>query len=156
MEPPSSDFISILNPSGQEIDLLTLRKGVFAALQKFSMSPADVTVLLTSDLEIAKLNHEYRGVSSATDVLTFMLDEDGSGDIAISLETGARQAAARGVALNTELAYLAIHGALHLAGLDDLTEIQRAEMMREMNDVAVSIGLPADTAWESIYDRESA
>lgn len=156
MEPPSSDFISILNPSGREVDLSTLRNGVFTALTKFRKSPADVTVLLTDDAEIARLNHEYRGISAATDVLTFMLDEDGSGDIAISLDTAMRQARARAVDLNTELAYLAIHGALHLVGLDDLTEVQRAEMMHEMNEVAVSIGLPADANWESIYDRESA
>lgn len=156
MEPPSSGFITILNHTGRDLELSAPLDGIRGAFRRFGKQPTEVSLLLTSDAAIRRLNREYRDVDSATDVLTFPLDEDGGGDIAISLDTAERQAAARGVDLTTELAYLAIHGALHLVGLDDITDRQRAEMMREMNAVAVEIGLPSDAAWESIYATEVA
>ncbi|MCX7038387.1 MAG: rRNA maturation RNase YbeY [Spirochaetes bacterium] len=80
----------------------------------------DVSILLCPDARIAQLNRRYRGLDRPTDVLSFPRgDTDAlSGDIAISLESLARNAAAYGVSRNEELKRLAIHGLLHLAGMD--------------------------------------
>ena len=78
-----------------------------------------VSVLWTDDEGIRELNARFRGRDEPTDVLTFPgPDFPGAplGDVAISLETARRQAAARGIPPETETAYLAIHAALHLAG----------------------------------------
>ena len=90
-----------------------------------------VSVLLTSDSAIRKLNRKYRRKNKATDVLSFPAaipqgkgrDEDRvAGDLAISVDTAARQALAMGHPLATELKVLILHGLLHLAGLNHETD----------------------------------
>ena len=108
-------------------------------------------MLITEDEEIRSLNRLYRKVDEETDVLTFPADNPLLlGDIAISAPYAERQATARGVSLEQELAYLAIHGALHLAGFDDESDEDRLEMVAEMNRAAVAAGLPPDENWFSI------
>jgi probable rRNA maturation factor len=97
----------------------------------------DVSVLLTGDEEIRKLNRIYRGKNKATDVLSFPAPdavsghEGVAGDLAVSLETAARQAQELGHSLGMELQILLLHGLLHLSGFDHETdegEMARREM----------------------------
>ena len=87
-----------------------------------------VTVLLTTDAAIRKLNRQFRGKNKATDVLSFPADQafpnapDFAGDLAISVPTARRQGAARGHSLGIELKVLMLHGLLHLAGYDHETD----------------------------------
>ncbi len=84
-----------------------------------------VTVLLTTDGGIRRLNREFRGKDKATDVLSFPaseMAEDEAGDLAISVATARRQALEHGHALGTELKVLTLHGLLHLAGYDHETD----------------------------------
>jgi probable rRNA maturation factor len=108
----------------------------------------EVEVLLTSDAELKRLNRSFRGKNKATDVLsfpTFIPDgfpagfpvPDTAGDLAISLETAARQAAAFGHSLRDEVRILLLHGLLHLSGLDHETDngemaAREAELRREL------------------------
>src|ERR1700756_4324719 len=83
----------------------------------------NVSVLLTGDEEIRQLNRVFRRKDEATDVLSFpALEMNGNrklvGDLAIWVETAARQAEQREHALNVELKILLLHGVLHLAGWD--------------------------------------
>jgi probable rRNA maturation factor len=86
----------------------------------------EVTVLLTTDAAIRKLNKQFRGKNKATDVLSFPAEgpmpgtapEEMAGDLAIGVETARRQAAEQGHALTCELKVLVLHGLLHLAGYD--------------------------------------
>ncbi len=80
-----------------------------------------VEVLLTSDSEIRRLNRTFRKKNKATDVLSFPAPKEAegmAGDLAISLDTAARQAAEHGHTLRDELRILLLHGLLHLAGED--------------------------------------
>jgi probable rRNA maturation factor len=85
-----------------------------------------VDVLLTSDAGIRRLNREFRGKNKATDVLSFPTPEEiadeHAGDLAISLDTAARQAEACGHSLEMEVKVLLLHGLLHLAGEDHETD----------------------------------
>lgn len=113
--------------------------------------PAEISVLLTHDDALRELNRDYRGRDEATDVLTFPGAGFGAlGDIAISVDRAQAQAEARGATRDEELQFLAIHGALHLLGMDDETDTERAEMVTEMNRVAVALGLPRDDSWASL------
>jgi len=109
-----------------------LRPRVLAAFLKHASESArlagDVDVLLTSDAHLRRLNREFRGKDRPTDVLSFPAPESlnghrrVAGDLAISVETAARQAEERGHALATELEILVLHGLLHLAGYDHETD----------------------------------
>ena len=82
----------------------------------------------------------FRGKNEATDVLSFPAAEIGpgvAGNLAISLETAARQAACFGHSLRDEVRVLLLHGVLHLAGFDheaDGVEMaaREAELRREL------------------------
>ncbi|MCX7800000.1 MAG: rRNA maturation RNase YbeY [Fimbriimonadales bacterium] len=115
-----------------------------------------VSLLWTDDRGIRELNARFRGLNEPTDVLTFPgPDFPGAplGDVAISLETARRQARARGIAPEVEVAYLAIHAALHLAGFDDEAEDDRARMQAEMARMAELCGLPVDPEWVSLHEE---
>lgn len=104
---------------------------------------AEVSVLLTDDVEIQELNLEYRDLDEPTDVLSFPLQEgegagiqpDMLGDVVISLEYAGRQAAGRGWDLGAELDFLLIHGLLHLLGHDHEEPAEADEMERRTGEV---------------------
>ena len=108
------------------------------ALSKRATAPAyEISVLLTADAEMTALNSEYRGIDAPTDVLAFAMreGEDCSamhpmllGDIVISLETAAQQAAAAKHSLETEVAVLTAHGVLHLLGYEHATPEEESIM----------------------------
>lgn len=92
-----------------------------------------VSVLITSDKAIKKLNRQYRGKNKATDVLSFPAAdprhgrrERVAGDLAISIDMAARQALVLDHPLATELKVLMLHGLLHLAGFDH--EVDKGQM----------------------------
>jgi rRNA maturation RNase YbeY len=127
------------------------------AFRRHGKPNAKACLLLTSEERVRELNRTFRGVDESTDVLTFPAGTyagDDLGDVAIAVPYAERQAKLRKVSLTQELGFLAIHGALHLVGLDDQTEIDRAEMVREMNLVAVEAGLKPDEQWASILHGE--
>ncbi len=109
--------------------------------------------MFTDDESIRKLNFEYRDKDAATDVLSFALNEgdepdivDGPeemllGDIIISLETASRQAEEYGHSMDRELAYLLVHGMLHLLGYDHMTEEDRTEMRFEEERILSKLGI---------------
>ncbi len=156
MEPPSQHRVHVVDETRERLVHDALRRGVLAALGREGAAPSEVTVLLTSDERVHDLNLAFRGVDSATDVLTFPSGEGADGDVAIAVPYARRQAERRGVPFETEIAYLAIHGALHLCGLDDATEAEAVEMRRRMSGAAVAAGLPPDEAWGSILHEEIA
>lgn len=119
----------------------------------------DIEFVFVEDETIRTLNREHRGKDEATDVLTFEApDFPGAplGEIVIAVPFAETQALLRKVSLRTELAYLAIHGVLHLCGFDDIEEADRRRMMAEMASVGEEIGLEPDREWTSIALGEPA
>lgn len=121
IDPPSSslalDALSTISSSG-------LARFVNRARAAVRLD-GEVEVLLTSDAEIKRLNKAFRGKNKATDVLSFPAPEEAeglAGDLAVSLDTAARQAAEHGHALRDEVRILLLHGLLHLAGEDHETD----------------------------------
>ncbi|HVC47341.1 MAG TPA: rRNA maturation RNase YbeY [Terracidiphilus sp.] len=104
----------------------------------------DVTVLLTTDKAIRRLNRRFRGLDKATDVLSFLADGPAAGgmagDLAISVQTARRQADKQGHALSAEMKVLILHGLLHLAGYDHETDDGR--MARRERVLRARLGLP--------------
>ncbi len=104
------------------------------ALGKFSRKP--VNIIFTDGPGIRELNRRFLGKNRLTDVIAFNLPPapvPGApwGELYICVPVAARQARAMGHSLLTELLVLTVHGALHLAGLDDATRDQRLLMNKK-------------------------
>ncbi|MCL6639111.1 MAG: rRNA maturation RNase YbeY, partial [Firmicutes bacterium] len=96
---------------------------------------------------------QYRGVDAPTDVLSFAMEEgefmpggedEGVilGDVVISLQAAERQAKEYGHSFRRELAYLTVHGVLHLLGYDHQSEEDRTLMRRKEEEVLTRLGQP--------------
>ncbi len=117
-----------------------------------------VTVLLTTDAALRRLNRQFLGKNKPTDVLSFpaepipevraprvraprvRADDQFAGDLAISVERARSQAADEGHPLSTEIKILILHGLLHLAGYDH--EADSGRMARRERALRSSLGLP--------------
>jgi probable rRNA maturation factor len=102
-------------------------------------SDQDLTVVFISDRAMRQINRTWRGKRGTTDVLSFPANQDefekaaglNLGDVIISVEQAARQAAANKLSLDVEIAQLILHGLLHLCGHDHETdngEMNRLEL----------------------------
>jgi probable rRNA maturation factor len=95
---------------------------------------AELTIRLTGDRELRRLNREFRGLDETTDVLSFAtgaaLGEPYLGDLALSWPAVRRQAAEYGHPEAVEAALLAVHGLLHLLGWDHEGPAEEREMWR--------------------------
>lgn len=101
-----------------------------AALDALGVPHAELSIVLCDDVAIAALNRDWRGLDQPTDVLSFPLHTPAQpgdlpvtrplllGDVVVSHETAARQAAAVGHPGLDELAVLLVHGVCHLLGWD--------------------------------------
>ncbi len=99
-----------------------------------------VSLILTNDKTIQTLNREFRNIDTATDVLSFELDdevhpgESGLGEVYISLEQAWKQSQEADRAFEIEVAHLAIHGTLHLLGYEHETDSGYAKMNQKELD----------------------
>jgi len=103
----------------------------------------ELSIVLTDDSDLQRLNKEYRGLDKPTDVLSFFQEDDFMpvssakkilGDIVISLDT-AEFAVDETRTLSDEVCWLVIHGVLHLLGYDDETEKGYNEMVKKGLDI---------------------
>jgi probable rRNA maturation factor len=87
---------------------------------------AELSVLLVDDAGIREINRDYLDRDHPTNVISFAMQEgEGSGltpdllgDVVISTETAARDAADADISYLHELYFLLLHGVLHLLGYD--------------------------------------
>ena len=115
----------------------------------------ELSVLLCNNEYIHKLNKEYRQIDRPTDVLSFALNEGEDngeveshllGDLIISLERTAEQAQEYGHPFERELAYLTVHGCLHILGYDHMTDEDKQEMRTEEEFVLGNLGYVREDA----------
>jgi probable rRNA maturation factor len=108
-------------------------------LASIGKSGHDATIAFISDRQIRVLNKQFRGLNKSTDVLSFPAGDvefaetshPSLGDIAISVERAEVQAVENGLAFESEIAQLILHGLLHLCGFDHETdngEMNRLEL----------------------------
>jgi len=137
--------------SQQDFSDTSLLKRAARSTLDFESAPADVdmTIVLTDDAQLHKLNREYLGVDAPTDVLSFPSSEIDPetgipyfGDILISIPRATQQAQAAGHPVEAEVQLLVVHGTLHLMGHDHAEAEEKARMWNAQAEVLGSLGLP--------------
>lgn len=104
---------------------------------------AELSILLTSDAAIHKLNAQYRGRDKPTNVISFSGENIARaknqsfllGDVVLSYQTISAEAQAQSKRLNDHICHLIVHGILHLLGHDHENE----EMAHEMEQKEIKI-----------------
>lgn len=117
--------------------------------------PVEISVLVTDDEEMRRLNLQYRGKDSTTDVLSFSLREDSPGagrlvlppnmaeplgDVIVSYPRALAQAAEVGRSLDHELSWLIVHGTLQLLGYRHDTDAEEETMRAQERAVLHALG----------------
>lgn len=127
-----------------------IKKAVNMALDAESIDvPCMISVMLTDEEGIREVNREFRGVDSATDVLSFPMNELVAGafnadeceydmdtgcillgDMMISVPRCEKQGEEFGHGYKREIMYLTVHSVLHLLGYDHVDEGEMKRLMR--------------------------
>jgi probable rRNA maturation factor len=125
------------------VDRRAIRRLAARILEDHGRADADVTVVAAPDAFLRDLNREYRGLDAPTDVLSFGAPREAGkgrgprdadapeavlGDVVISTDRAAAQAAKRGVPFDREMLKLVAHGVLHLLGHDHEGPKERRSM----------------------------
>lgn len=106
--------------------MVKLKKMARLLCKDLKINTRKLSLLLTTNAEIAGYHQRYFRKKTATDVITFA--DKKNIDILISLDQALAQARPRGLKLFHETVLLVCHGLLHAKGLDDLKEKDRLEM----------------------------
>ena len=124
-------------------------------LSKLFEKERTFSVYITDAVEIQKMNAEYRGKDSSTDVLSWSYYErDHSsvhvGDLAVSWDNVCQQADTNGWDSKTEMIRILVHGCCHLSGLDhEKSKDEELEMLALEEQLLTNLGLPG------LYDNSS-
>ena len=123
----------------------TIRAAIVQAAS-FADVDGEVSVLLTDDDAIARLNRDWRNLDKPTNVLSFPAPETGAGeligDIVLAYETLARECETEDGLFLHHLAHLAAHGFLHLIGYDHQTDSQADEMEGLESQIMLRLHMP--------------
>ena len=148
------------------LDYLELAEEVAEAVLDYENCPyeSQIELLLTNNVEIQRINQEFREIDRPTDVLSFpmvdfecaaeydFLEDDDScfdpetgelmlGNIVISKEKVVAQAEEYGHSVKREYAFLIAHSMLHLLGYDHMEEEERAVMEAKQREILEQLGI---------------
>ena len=129
---------SVFGFEGGQISIV--RKAALAALNFERKNRAAINLILISDEQIKKLNTKFRKVRRITDVISFLYEEMPNakgivGDIYIAKERSKKQALSFKHSWDEELAYLTIHGILHLCGQTDYEAAAKKTMFERQDKI---------------------
>jgi len=125
--------VEIINRTRNRINRQLITRSVEAVLA-FKKIKGDVSIAIIGDTAMRRLNKKFRAKDKPTDILSFVEKESESplpgfiGELFIDLEQIKRQSKVFKTGVTWELAFITIHGALHLLGYEDETEPGRIEM----------------------------
>jgi len=123
-----------------------VRLAVVATANSLGFSHGTIGVLITGDAAIHVINREHLRHDYPTDVISFQYDASGDhveGELVASLDTAVREAIEQGWPPMHELLLYAIHGTLHICGLDDDNEVNRRVMRTAERHVLTMLGIEA-------------
>ena len=137
-----------IEPHPDFSQIALLEHAAHETLEGQSISDGDVTIVLSDDKQLHKLNREYLGFDAPTDVLSFPASESDPetgarylGDIIISVERARSKAEAAAHPLQSELQLLVVHGVLHLLGYDHAEADEKTRMWAAQAKILERLGL---------------
>ncbi|MCH8223930.1 MAG: rRNA maturation RNase YbeY [Chloroflexi bacterium] len=152
--------LGIDEPFEHRFDQAVVKSAAAAAIRReLKSGPPRVSITVTDDAELQRLNRDFRGLDRPTDVLAFgsadaldgdvRQEDDGFptppdqtptlGDVVISFDQAARQAETAGRPVEHELALLATHGVLHLLGFDHANAADEATMFGKTDEILAEV-----------------
>ena len=146
---------SIFNESNENLDEYVdkLYDLLDYALKHEKLNDVEFNVIFVDGDKIHEINREYRGIDRVTDVISFALEDNEEmkfdhrilGDIYICVSRAHEQAVEYGHSFLREIAFLMIHGLLHLLGYDHMEKEDEIVMFGKQNEILDSYGIRRDT-----------
>lgn len=145
--------IEIFNTLDKEIKELTeIEKLMNYACEYMKLDNVTFNIIIVDNEKIHEINKEYRGIDRPTDVISFALEDEKDmlldseagrilGDIYISLDKCIEQAKEYGHSFLRELAFLSVHGFLHLQGYDHMKKEDEEVMFKLQDEILDSYGI---------------
>ena len=131
------------------IDSERLERLASAVMEREGLPPGEVSVLITDDEMVRRLNREYGGEDTPTDVLAFSLTEGEEfaspddvlrlGEVIISYPTARRQADDADRPVRDEIEHLLVHGVLHLLGYDHAEPAEEERMRGREHELLAAL-----------------
>lgn len=142
--------IGIFNKTEEKIDKRFVRKVVKHTLKKMEAEKSEVNIIFVGLEEIHEINKTYRNVDRPTDVISFALEDTEDvtvyeervlGDIYICLDKVHEQAKEYGHTEIREMAFLIVHGLLHLLGYDHMIKEEEKIMFGLQEEILNEMGI---------------
>jgi probable rRNA maturation factor len=129
---PDRYFVALANEqTTHTVNEDQLTAAVIAVLGDSSFTSADISLAVVDDPAMHRLNRQFLEHDYPTDVLSFVLEDMDSrleGEVIISADTAATEAAEHGWSTAAEMLLYVVHGTLHLVGYRDKSPDEMAEM----------------------------
>ena len=146
--------IDVVNEADYLVEEARLQAAARVVLATHQVHPdSGMSVVITDDESVARLNRQYRGIDAPTDVLSFPADipdfsNDDSegeppylGDLIIAYPYASTQAEGEGHELGDSLSLLVVHGTLHLLGYDHDSHENKAKMWAAQEAALQTLGI---------------
>lgn len=144
------NYFEIINETSEKIEELDeIRKLIDYALSHEKLDDVEFNIIIVDNNKIRELNRDYRKIDRETDVISFALEDNMTikldhrmlGDIYISIDKARLQAVEYNHSLLRELAFLSIHGLLHLLGYDHMSSDEEKIMFDKQKEILDSYGI---------------
>lgn len=127
----------IIDEYGYNKDYNFLFKVIDKTLEMEKVKASNFSIVFIDDEHMHELNKNYRGIDRTTDVLSFAFEDNNKicynirqlGEIYVSIPQMQKQAECYGHGEQRELAFLVVHGILHLLGYDHTKGIEEEKEM---------------------------
>lgn len=147
------DNVEIFNETNEQIENLDILKPLLEYARKVENledTELEFSVIIVDNKRIHEINKEYRGIDRPTDVISFALEDNEEiqfdhyrvlGDIYISIDKVREQAREYGHSEKRELAFLTVHGFLHLLGYDHMEPEEEKIMFARQEEILNGFGI---------------
>ena len=145
--------VEIFNETDEQIKDLEILKPLLEYARKVENledTELEFSVIIVDNKRIHEINKEYRNIDRPTDVISFALEDNEEikfdhyrvlGDIYISIDKVREQAEIYGHSEKRELAFLTIHGFLHLLGYDHMEPDDEKIMFAKQEEILDGFGI---------------